>query len=135
MQIKKTEKQLIRLYEESIRKENNWSVQQAREIIKEILQAFHWLDVFINSEHTQIVKRLYFNRLNIERIGIRAMTFRVFVPERTLYKYRQKYCLLIAEILKESERICSSFGRSIFVFWNAINSLAGFPSTPFGAEK
>ena len=93
MQIKQIEKQVIRLYEESVRKENTISVQQARATVKEILQAFHWLDVFANSEHMEIVKRLYFTRFNIERIGIRAMTFRVFVPERTLYVYRQKYCL------------------------------------------
>ncbi len=103
MQTHKIEKQIIALYKKSKNKKDITGARNAKQTVEEILQTFRLLDIFINDNHAQIVKSIYFTRWNIVEIGVRAMAMKVFMPERTLYKYRQKYCAIILEILKEKE--------------------------------
>lgn len=104
MQTHDIEKQINKLYKTSKNKKNALEAKQAKEVMEEIIRTFRMLDIFMNEHHTDIVQRIYFTRWNIVQIGVRAMAFRIFMPERTLYKYRQKYCAIIAEILKANAR-------------------------------
>ncbi len=102
MQTHKIEKQIISLYQKSKSKFSTVEMEQAKQTVNAIRQAFRLLDIFTNDSHADIIERIYFTRLNIVKIGVRAAAFRVFMPERTLYKYRQKYCAIIQEILKQN---------------------------------
>jgi hypothetical protein len=49
-------------------------------------------------DHTKIVKNLYFSKDNILNTSMHRMAEKVYLQERTLFQYRQKYCEVV-EIL------------------------------------
>lgn len=102
IQTHEIEKQIYKLYKMSRDKTNVEQAEKANNLMEEIIRFFQLLDLFMNDQHAEIVKRIYFHRQNMFRVGIRAVSFQIFIPERTLYKYRQKYCEIIAEILEKA---------------------------------
>ena len=71
--------------------------------IKNILICFYMLSIFTNEDHTSIVKKLYFSPENIIKRGVGKTAQAVFIPERTLQTYRQKYCEIINIIISWDE--------------------------------
>lgn len=54
---------------------------------------------FTNQNHLQIFKQLYFTKNNVIAMGISYICRKIFIQERTLYAYRQKYCQLILTVV------------------------------------
>lgn len=84
---------LIELFYES--RNNN----EAKEKIEIILKVFKIISIFTGENHEEIICKLYFDRNNIVRVGIKLSADKVFMQEKTLYSYRKKYCKIIKEIM------------------------------------
>lgn len=90
---------IVALYEKSKGKEEKQEVLKARRRIQEIIIFFQLLSMFTEEDHVSIVQHLYFSKDNIIEKSIGETAQAVFIPERTLRTYREKYCKIIDKIL------------------------------------
>ena len=74
IQTHEIEKQIYKLYKMSRDKTNVEQAEKANNLMEEIIRFFQLLDLFMNDQHAEIVKRIYFHRQNMFRIGIRAVS-------------------------------------------------------------
>ena len=93
------ERKLIMLFNDSKNNVNKEKNIEAQTVIKKIIEVFDLISVFNNVSHTTIVKKLYFNKNNIMVKGTRIIARELFMDEKTLYRLRLKYCMVIKEIL------------------------------------
>jgi hypothetical protein len=98
-QTRTIEKRVVDIYEKSIAKESDAEKETAQRLIDQIRYAFRLIDIFDDSNHLQIIEKLYFCKENILKLNLHRMADKVFVQERTLFFYRQKYCKVFKEIL------------------------------------
>lgn len=98
-QTRTIEKRVVDIYEKSIAKESDAEKETAQRLIDQIRYAFRLIDIFDDSNHLQIVEKLYFCKENILKLNLHRMADKVFVQERTLFFYHQKYCKVFKEIL------------------------------------
>lgn len=98
-QTRSIEKKVVDIYEKSIAKGSNAEKENAQRLIAQIRYAFRLIDIFDDSNHLQIIEKLYFCRDNILKLNIRRTADKVFVQERTLFFYRRKYCKVFKEII------------------------------------
>ena len=49
------------------------------------------ISIYDENNHKEIVRILYFSKENILIIGVRKIAARLFMDDKTLYKYRKKY--------------------------------------------
>ncbi len=96
---RKIEEAVIELYKRSVKKEDEIEAEKAAKTIQDIISSFRLISIFTKENHVEIVKKLYFSKDNILEIGIRKMSDKVFVQEKTLYTYRKKYCKIIENFL------------------------------------
>lgn len=99
--MRKREKKYIELYNMSKGVGDN--AVEAAALISHIDYCFKIIDAFTGQNHAEIVHRLYFSRDNIISDGIIRTSSKVFLQEKTLYLYRQKYCDTIDYIVSNSE--------------------------------
>ncbi len=102
-QMKKTgtnaiEKKIVDLYNKSVGKVDKESIK-AQTTIDKILKVFKLISIYDENNHKEIVRILYFSKENILIIGVRKIAARLFMDDKTLYKYRKKYCAVISNIL------------------------------------
>lgn len=98
---RKIERKIVDLYECSKRKDGSSEAIKAKKKVEKIFLFFELLSVFMGEDHVGVVRKLYFSRDNIFTIGIRRMADKVFIQERTLFLYRQRYCKIIDAFLEE----------------------------------
>lgn len=97
MKITKTqriERRIVDLYKRTKNKEET-ELQEKMELL---VLCFQMINIFTNEDHLAVVNKLYFCRDNILRIGVRGMSRKVYIPERSLCERREKYCELIENI-------------------------------------
>lgn len=97
---RRTEKAIIDLYYCSMKKDDNEKSLVAKTIIETIKSYFEIISIFTNENHLNIITNLYFTSKNILEVGTRQMANKVFIQERSLLIYRQKYCAVIEKILE-----------------------------------
>lgn len=98
--MKKVEKELINLFYTSVKGKDPAEVAKAKRAIDYINMHFKIISKFTKANHDKIVKELYFNYNNLGRVGIIAMCYRVYVSERTLERYRDRYCAIAKDLLE-----------------------------------
>lgn len=96
----KTEKMLVELYKKSKNKFDDKEADKAKQTICLIECGFDLISIFTEVEHVKIVSKLYFTTNNMFIIGLKPIADKVYVKERTLFDYRQKYCKVINFILE-----------------------------------
>ena len=104
--VRKKEKLLVELY--NLSKGTGDKAKEASEIITKIDYAFRLIGVFTGQDHETIVNNLYFSKNNIISVGISKVSDKVFLQEKTLYLYRQRYCEAI-EFIVDSQKINLNF--------------------------
>lgn len=100
--VRKKEKLLVELY--NLSKGKGDKAKEASEVITKIDYAFRLIGVFTGQDHEKIVNNLYFSKNNIISVGISKVSDKVFLQEKTLYLYRQRYCEAI-EFIVDSQKI------------------------------
>jgi len=95
------EKTYVELYDVS--KGVGEKANEAAELISHIDYCFRIIDAFTGQNHADIVHDIYFSANNILSSGVDKLSNKFYLPERTLYCYRQKYCETIANIVSLSE--------------------------------
>lgn len=106
MKITKTrqiERKIVELYKISNNLVETTEVLKAKRKIRGIIIFFQLLSMFTEENHSIIIQQLYFSKDNIMEKSIRETAKAVFMPERTLRVYREKYCKIIDEILSWNE--------------------------------
>ncbi len=93
-----TELKAIELYEVS--KQQDEEGARARERIEEILFSFRLIGAFADDDHARIVRELYFCEENILIRGVRKKAQDVFIHERRLQSYRNKYAAVLDILLE-----------------------------------
>lgn len=103
MKITKTrvvEQKVIKLFNDSMEQVNKEKRVEAQIIVERVLNVFELISVFDNYNHVEILKKLYFTKTNIFVLGTKKMANELFMDEKTLYKFRKKYCGVISKILE-----------------------------------
>ena len=95
------EQHLISLFNDSKKIIDTEKAVKAQAMLKRILAAFKVISIYDNMEHSEIVKMLYFNKNNINVLGVQKMAKKLFISERALYNLRKKYCQLAKIIMEE----------------------------------
>lgn len=85
------------------KKNQDENSEKAKKIIQLLTFSLKSISTFTNNNHYQIFKKLYFTRDNVLTMGIGYISRQVFIQERTLYAYRQKYCAVVEQILDLSD--------------------------------
>lgn len=104
--LRKKEKILVELYNVSVG--TGERAKEASKIIMQIEYAFKLIGAFTGQDHEAIVNNLYFSKNNIITVGISKVSDKVFLQEKTLYLYRQRYCEAI-EFIIDSQKINLDF--------------------------
>lgn len=99
---RKTERKIVRLYECSKKADGSASAANAARTVEAILLQFSIVSAFTEEDHLSVLQKLYFSRDNIIKIGVKRMADKVFIQERTLLLYRQKYCRIIDMLLEKT---------------------------------
>lgn len=95
---RKIEMMLVNLYKCSIKKEHDEEYKFANNIMQFIIFCFEIISIFTETDHANIIKKLYFSKDNVMDVGLKRMEKIVFVQERTLLFYRKKYCEVVNAI-------------------------------------
>ena len=89
------------VYIKNLKKDASEERDKARKTVEAVLQVFRFISLFTEVDHIKIIKKIYFCRENIVKVGVRGAARKVFVQERTLLFYREKYCEVIEVLLDE----------------------------------
>lgn len=106
---RKTEIYLITLYQTSLQCGDSEEIKNAKKAIALVGFVFRLLNAFTEENHTKIIRQLYFSKNNILTLGIQSVSKKVYMSERTLYFYRQKYCEIVDMVLNEYGAIHEMF--------------------------
>ncbi len=74
--------------------------ERAKKIIKLLNFAFICISLFNKENHASIMSKLYLTKYHIFEKGVQASAEDMFLSERTLGRYRKKYCPVLEFVMR-----------------------------------
>lgn len=94
-----TENKIIEIYANR-KADNVEEAERAEKIIKLLNFGFICISLFNKENHASIMIKLYLTKYHIFEKGVQASAEDMFLSERTLGRYRKKYCPVLEFVMR-----------------------------------
>lgn len=94
-----TENKIIEIYANR-KADNVEEAERAKKIIKLLNFGFICISLFNKENHASIMSKLYLTKYHIFEKGVQASAEDMFLSERTLGRYRKKYCPVLEFVMR-----------------------------------